>query len=192
MGYVNPSIVEERKLNVVTLDAFSRLLMDRIVFLGTEIDDDVANIIISQLLYLDAQSHDLISIYINTPGGSVSAGLAIYDVIKLLKSPVQTICVGNAASMGSIILCAGSERAILAHGRVLIHQPNGFVGGQTTDIVITVKEFEKDKKILTQIISERTGHPFEKVAADMERDYWMDAEEALAYNIVDKILVSKI
>ena len=186
-GYINPSIIEERKMNVVSLDVFSRLLMDRIVFLGVEIDDDVANIIISQLLYLDALNNDPISIYINTPGGNVSSGLAIYDIIKLLKSPVRTICVGMAASMGSIILCAGTERMILKHGKVLLHQPWGGVYGQTTDICIATKEFEKDKNILIDIVAETTKQPREKVANDMERDYWLDAESAINYGIVDSI-----
>lgn len=187
-GYINPSIVEERKLNVATLDVFSRLMMDRIVFLGVEIDDDAANIIISQLLYLDAQNHDPISLYINTPGGDVLSGLAIYDTIKLLKSPVRTICIGMAASMGSIILCAGTERVMLPHSKILIHQPWGGMEGQTTDLSIAIREIEKEKSILIDIVSNTTGQPRDKVAADMERDFWLDCDSAIEYGIIHKIL----
>lgn len=193
-SYINPSIIEERKLNVASMDVFSRLMMDRIIFLGVPIDDDVANIIQAQLLFLASTEPKAdISLYINTPGGSVSAGLAIYDTMQLIEPEVATICTGIAASMGSVILCAGQKgkRSALPHSRLLIHQPLGGAQGQATDILIAAKEIEKTSTELYNILSTHTGQPYEKVAADCDRDYWMNAREAMEYGIVDNILKSR-
>ncbi len=192
-AYINPTVIEERRLNVASMDVFSRLLMDRIIFLGVPIDDDVANIVQAQLLFLakaaDNGDSD-ISLYLNTPGGSVTAGLGIYDTMQLVEPDIATICTGMAASMGSILLCAGAKgkRAILPHGRVLIHQPLGGAQGQASDILIAAKEIEKTRDELCHIISGHSGQPFKKVFADADRDYWMNASEALEYGMVDKIL----
>ena len=193
-GYINPTIIEERKLNVASMDVFSRLMMDRIIFLGVPIDDDVANIIQAQLLFLastDASAD--ISLYLNTPGGQVSSGLAIYDTMQIVEPDVATICTGMAASMGSVLLCAGAagKRSALPHSRVLIHQPLGGAQGQASDILIAAKEIEKIREELFRIISEHSGQPYEKVAADGDRDYWMTAQEALEYGMVDEILRKK-
>lgn len=192
-SYVNPTILEERKLNVAAMDVFSRLLSDRIIFLGAPIDDDVANIVQAQLLYLSSIDSGDISIYINTPGGSVSAGLGIYDTMQLVAPEIQTICTGMAASMGSVLLCAGTKgkRNALLHSRVLIHQPLGGAKGQASDIMIAAREIEKYRTELYNIIAQHTGQPFEKVFADADRDYWMTAEESLAYGMVDNILRKK-
>lgn len=192
-NYVNPTILEERKLNVAAMDVFSRLLSDRIIFLGAPIDDDVANIVQAQLLYLASIDSGDISIYINTPGGSVSAGLGIYDTMQLIAPDIQTICTGMAASMGSVLLCAGTKgkRNALPHSRVLIHQPLGGAKGQASDIMIAAREIEKYRTELYNIIAHHTGQPFEKVFADADRDYWMTAEESLAYGMVDSILSRK-
>lgn len=191
-SYINPTIIEERRLNVASMDVFSRLLMDRIIFLGVPIDDDVANIVQAQLLFLAnaTDSDSDISIYLNTPGGSVSAGLAIYDTMQLVAPDVATICTGMAASMGSILLCAGTKgkRSALPHSRVLIHQPLGGAKGQASDILIAAKEIEKTRDELCRIIASHSGQTFEKVFADADRDYWMSADEALAYGMVDRIL----
>ncbi len=190
-GYINPTITEERKLNVAQMDVFSRLMMDRIIFLGVPIDDDVANIIQAQLLFLAAQDPGAdITMYLNTPGGQVTSGLAIYDTMQLVQPEVATVCTGMAASMGAVLLCAGEKgkRSALPHSRVLIHQPLGGAQGQATEILIAAKEIEKTRTELFNIISAHTGQPFEKVAADGERDYWMTSEEALAYGMVDEIL----
>lgn len=191
MSYINPLIIEEHKLNIASLDVFSRLLMDRIVFLGVPIDDDVANIIIAQLLYLDSQTpadgDKTIKMYINTPGGIISSGLAIYDTMQLIQSPVETICTGIAASMGSILLAGGSKRSILPHGKVLIHQPLGECSGQASDILIEAEEIKKDREILIDILSKHTNQTKEKLLKDMDRDCWMSAEEALNYGIIDYI-----
>ena len=190
-GYINPTITEERKLNVAQMDVFSRLMMDRIIFLGVPIDDDVANIIQAQLLFLAAQDPGAdITMYLNTPGGQVTSGLAIYDTMQLVQPDVATVCTGMAASMGAVLLCAGEKgkRSALPHSRVLIHQPLGGAQGQATEILIAAKEIEKTRTELLNIISAHTGQPFEKVAADGERDYWMTSEEALAYGMVDEIL----
>ena len=190
-GYINPTITEERKLNVAQMDVFSRLMMDRIIFLGVPIDDDVANIIQAQLLFLAAQDPGAdITLYLNTPGGQVTSGLAIYDTLQLVQPDVATVCTGMAASMGAVLLCAGQKgkRSALPHSRVLIHQPLGGAQGQATEILIAAKEIEKTRTELFNIIATHTGQPFEKVAADGERDYWMNAEEALAYGMVDEIL----
>ena len=192
--YINPTIIEERPLNVASMDVFSRLMMDRIIFLGVPIDDDVANIIQAQLLFLASSDPKAdISMYINTPGGSVSAGLGIYDTMRLIEPNVVTICTGMAASMGSILLCAGAsgKRSILPHSKVMIHQPMGGARGQASDIIIEAKEIEKIRKELYEIISQHTGQTFEKVFADSDRNFWMDAEEAVKYGMVDKILRGK-
>ena len=193
-GYISPSILEERQLNVTQMDVFSRLMMDRIIFLGTEINDYTANVIQAQLLYLDSADHDKdISIYLNTPGGSVYAGLGIYDTMQFIKSDTSTICTGMAASMGSVLLCAGAKgkRSALPHSRVLIHQPLGGAQGQASDIMIASKEIEKTRTELYNIISEHSGQPFEKVFADADRDYWMTAAEARDYGRVDEVLTRK-
>ena len=193
-SYINPTIIEERKLNVASMDVFSRLMMDRIIFLGVSIDDDVANIIQAQLLFLastDAKAD--ISLYINSPGGSVSAGLGIYDTMHLIEPQVGTICTGLAASMASVLLCAGEKgkRSILPHGRVLIHQPLGGAQGQASDILIVAKEIERTRQELVTLISEHSGQPYDKVFADCDRDYWMTATEAVEYGMVDQILGNK-
>ena len=193
-SYINPSIIEERTLNVASMDVFSRLMMDRIIFLGVPIDDDVANIIQAQLLFLSSADPKAdISMYINTPGGSVSAGLGIYDTMQLVSPDVATICTGMAASMGSVLLCAGAsgKRSILPHSRVMIHQPMGGARGQASDILIEAREIEKIRKELYEIIAHHTGQPFEKVFADSDRNFWMGADEAVRYGMVDKILKGK-
>ena len=190
-GYINPTITEERKLNVAQMDVFSRLMMDRIIFLGVPIDDDVANIIQAQLLFLASNDSNAdITMYLNTPGGQVTSGLGIYDTMQLVQPDVATVCTGMAASMGAVLLCAGEKgkRSALPHSRVLIHQPLGGAQGQATEILIAAKEIEKTRTELFNIIAQHTGQPFEKVARDGERDYWMTAEEAKAYGMVDEIL----
>ena len=190
-GYINPTITEERKLNVAQMDVFSRLMMDRIIFLGVPIDDDVANIIQAQLLFLASQDpHADITMYLNTPGGQVHSGLGIYDTMQLVQPDVATVCTGMAASMGAVLLCAGEKgkRSALPHSRVLIHQPLGGAQGQATEILIAAKEIEKTRTELFNIIAEHSGQPYKKVAADGERDYWMSADEAKAYGMVDEIL----
>ena len=188
---VTPYIIEERQLNVAQMDVFSRLMMDRIIFLGTAIDDYVANIIQAQLLFLESvdASKD-ISIYINSPGGSVYAGLGIYDTMQFVKPDVATICTGMAASMGAVLLCAGAEgkRSALPHSRVMIHQPSGGAQGVATDMEINLKEMLKLKDELYEIISKHSGQSFEKVHKDSERDYWMIAAEAKEYGMIDEVL----
>ena len=193
-SYINPSVIEERRMNIASMDVFSRLMMDRIIFLGVPVDDDVANIIQAQLLFLASTDPKAdISVYLNTPGGSVSAGLGIYDTMQLIEPQVATICTGMAASMGAVLLCAGAKgkRTALPHSRVMIHQPLGGVSGQASDILIEAKEIEKCRDELYSIISEHTGQPFEKVAVDSDRNYWMRADEALEYGMIDRILTSK-
>jgi ATP-dependent Clp protease protease subunit len=193
-AYINPTVIEERKLNATSIDVFSRLLMDRVIWLGCPIDDDVANIVQAQLLFLSSVDPKAdISLYINSPGGSVSAGLGIYDTMQLVGPDVATICTGMAASMGSVLLCAGAKgkRNALPHSRVMIHQPLGGVRGQAEDILIEAKEIEKCRKELYEIISSHSGQSYEKVFADADRNYWMNAEEALAYGMVDGILTKK-
>lgn len=193
-GYINPTILEERKLNVVGMDVFSRLMMDRIIFLGVPIDDDVANIIQAQLLFMASQDTNAdITIYLNTPGGQVTSGLCIYDTIQLVEPDVATVCTGMAASMGSVLLCAGAKgkRSALPHSRVMIHQPLGGARGQASDIMIAAKEIEKTRTELYTIISEHSGQPFEKILADGDRDFWMTAPEALEYGMIDEILTKK-
>ena len=193
-AYINPTILEERKLNVAAMDVFSRLMMDRIVFLGVPVDDDVANIVQAQLLFLASQESTLdISLYLNTPGGSVSAGLGIYDTLQLIEPDVATICTGMAASMGAILLCAGTpgKRSALMHSRVMIHQPLGGAQGQASDIEIAAREILKVKTELYSILSEHTGKSVEQIAADADRDYWMTSAEAREYGIIDEIVVKK-
>ena len=190
-AYVSPTIIEERQLNVATMDVFSRLMMDRIIFLGAPIYDDAANIIQAQLLFLESvdPSRD-IQIYINSPGGSVSAGLGIYDTMQLVACDVATICTGLAASMGAVLLTAGAEgkRAALPHSRVMIHQPLGGVQGQASDIEITAREIMKTKQELYEILSKHSGVKIAKIAKDADRDYWMSAVEAKNYGLIDSVL----
>lgn len=191
-NYISPTIMEERKLNVTQLDVFSRLMMDRIIFLGTQVDDYTANVIQAQLLYLDsADPGKDISLYINSPGGSVYAGLGIYDTMQYIQSNVSTICTGMAASMAAVLLVAGEKgkRHALKHSRVMIHQPMGGIQGQASDIEITSREILKLKKELYTIISDHSGQPYDKVYADSDRDYWMTSDEALAYGMIDNVLV---
>ncbi len=193
-GYLNPYILEERQLNVTQLDVFSRLMMDRVIFLGTQIDDYTANTLQAQLLYLDqADPEKDISIYINSPGGSVTAGLGIYDTMQFISSQVSTICTGMAASMAAVLLVAGQDgkRYALPHSRVMIHQPLGGVQGQASDIEIEAREIQKYKKELYTIISDHSHTPFDKVWADSDRNYWMTAEEAKEYGMVDEVLKRK-
>ncbi|MBE6298439.1 MAG: ATP-dependent Clp endopeptidase proteolytic subunit ClpP [Bacteroidales bacterium] len=192
--YLNPYILEERQLNVTQMDVFSRLMMDRIIFLGTQIDDYTANTLQAQLLYLDSvDSGKDISIYINSPGGSVYAGLGIYDTMQFINSDVATICTGMAASMAAVLLVSGCEgkRSALTHSRVMIHQPLGGVQGQASDIEITAREIQKLKKELYTIISDHSHQPYDKVWADSDRDYWMTAVEAQEYGMVDRVLSRK-
>ncbi|MEJ1222630.1 ATP-dependent Clp endopeptidase proteolytic subunit ClpP [Sediminicola sp. 1XM1-17] len=189
---MTPNIIEERQLNAIAMDVFSRLMMDRIIFLGTGINDQVANIVQAQLLFLEsADASKDIQIYINSPGGSVYAGLGIYDTMQFIKPDVATICTGMAASMGAVLLCAGEKgkRSGLTHSRVMIHQPLGGAQGQASDIEITAREILKLKDELYQIIANHSGQSFEKVSDDSDRDYWMKANEALKYGMIDEILV---
>ena len=191
-SYITPNIIEERQLNIATMDVFSRLMMDRIIFLGTQVDDYSANVIQAQLLYLDSSDPGKdISIYINSPGGSVYAGYGIYDTMQFIGCDVATICTGMAASFAAVLLVAGTKgkRMALPHSRVMIHQPLGGVQGQASDIEITAREILKVKKELYTIISTHSGKPYEEVERDSDRDYWMTAEEAKAYGMVDEILV---
>lgn len=193
-SYISPTIIEERQLNVAQMDVFSRLMMDRIIFLGTQIDDYTANVIQAQLLYLDsADPGKDISIYLNTPGGSVYAGLGIYDTMQFISSDVATICTGMAASMGAVLMAAGAQgkRSALKHSRIMIHQPMGGAQGQASDIEITAREIQKLKKELYSILAEHSGQPFEKIEQDSDRDYWMTAEEAKAYGMVDEVLIKQ-
>lgn len=190
-SYISPTIIEERQLNVAQMDVFSRLMMDRIIFLGTQIDDYTANVIQAQLLYLDSSDPGKdVSIYINSPGGSVYAGLGIYDTMQYIQSDVSTICTGMAASMAAVLLVAGQKdkRFGLKHSRVMIHQPMGGIQGQASDIEITSREILKLKKELYTIISDHSGQSYDKVYADSDRDYWMTSEEALAYGMIDEVL----
>ncbi|MGG5577839.1 ATP-dependent Clp endopeptidase proteolytic subunit ClpP [Myroides sp. DW712] len=189
---MTPYIIEERQMNVASMDVFSRLMMDRIIFLGTAIDDYVANIIQAQLLFLSSVDNEKdISIYVNSPGGGVYAGLGIYDTMQFIKPDVATICTGMAASMGAVLLCAGADgkRSALPHSRVMIHQPLGGAQGQASDIEITAREILKLKDELYQIIAKHSGQTMEKVHHDSDRDYWMIAEEAKAYGMIDEVLI---
>lgn len=189
---MTPNIIEERPMNIAALDVFSRLMMDRIIFLGTGIDDYVANIITAQLLFLDSvDSKRDIQIYVNSPGGGVYAGLGIYDTMQYVNPDVATICTGMAASMGAVLLCAGAKgkRSALKHSRVMIHQPLGGAQGQASDMEITLKEMLKLKKELYDIIANHSSQPYEKVEADSDRDYWMTSTEAKEYGMIDEVLV---
>lgn len=189
-AYINPTILEERQLNVTQMDVFSRLMADRIIFLGTEIDDTVANVIIAQLLYLSSQDPESpITMYLNTPGGSVYDGLAIYDTMQYISNEVQTVCTGLAASMGSILLCAGEKgkRFALPHSRIMIHQPLGGAHGQASDIEITAKEILKLKGELYQIIADHSGKTLKQIEKDADRDHWLTAKEAVEYGMIDNI-----
>jgi len=190
-GYISPTIIEERQLNIATMDVFSRLMMDRIIFLGVPIDDYVANIIQAQLLFLESVDPKKdIQIYLNTPGGSVYAGLGIYDTMQYITPDVATICTGMAASMGAVLLCAGADgkRTALKHSRILIHQPMGGAQGQASDIEITTREILKLKKELYEIIADHSKQTFKKIEKDSDRDYWMTAEEAKTYGMIDEVL----
>ena len=191
-SYISPTIIEERQMNVAQMDVFSRLMMDRIIFLGVPIDDDVANIIQAQLLFLESvdPAKD-IQIYMNTPGGSVHAGLGIYDTMQYINPDIATICTGMAASMGAVLLTAGTtgKRSALTHSRVMIHQPMGGAQGQASDIEITAREIQKLKKELYEIIAKHSGNTYKKIEKDSDRDYWMIAEEAKAYGMIDEVLV---
>ena len=192
--YLNPYILEERQLNVTQMDVFSRLMMERIIFLGTQVDDYSANTIQAQLLYLDSVDPGKdISIYINSPGGSVTAGLGIYDTMQFISSDVATLCTGMAASMAAVLLVAGKEgkRSALKHSRVMIHQPLGGVQGQASDIEIEAREIQKFKKELYTIISEHAHQPFDKVWNDSDRNYWMTSAEAKEYGMIDEVLMRK-
>lgn len=189
-AYINPTILEERQLNVTQMDVFSRLMADRIIFLGTEIDDTVANVIIAQLLYLSSQDPESsITMYLNTPGGSVYDGLAIYDTMQYISNEVQTVCTGLAASMGSVLLCAGEKgkRFALPHSRIMIHQPLGGAHGQASDIEITAKEILKLKGELYQIIADHSGKTLKQIEKDADRDHWLTAKEAVEYGMIDNI-----
>ena len=189
-NYISPSILEERQLNVTQMDVFSRLMMDRIIFLGTEINDYTANVIQAQLLYLNSSDPDRdIHLYLNTPGGSVYAGLGIYDTMQFVSSKVSTMCTGIAASMGAVLLVAGEAgmRSALPHSRVMIHQPMGGIQGQASDIEITAREILKLKDELYQIIADHSHQAVEKIRQDADRDYWMTAKEALDYGMIDRV-----
>lgn len=191
-SYISPTIIEERQLNVAQMDVFSRLMMDRIIFLGTDVNDYTANVIQAQLLYLDTSDPGKdISIYINSPGGSVYAGLGIYDTMQYVASDVATICTGMAASMAAVLLVSGEKgkRFALKHSRVMIHQPMGGAQGQASDIEITAREIQKLKKELYSIIADHSGMSYDKVEKDSDRDYWMTAEEAKVYGMIDNVLV---
>lgn len=191
-GWQNPMIIEERKNNTASLDIFSRLLQNRIIFLGDEIIPEVANIIQAQLLYLQALSNDDITIYVNSPGGFISDGLAIYDTMQFIKPDIQTVCTGMAASMASVILCAGtkSKRKILPNAKVLIHQPWGGTMGTAADMTIEVNEINKEKQRIYEILAKHTGKTAEEISLDSQRDFWLNAEEALKYGCVDEIVKS--
>jgi ATP-dependent Clp protease protease subunit len=192
-SYISPTIIEERQLNIATMDVFSRLMMDRIIFLGVPIDDYVSNIVQAQLLFLESiDPSKEIQIYLNTPGGSVYAGLGIYDTMQYISSSVSTICTGLAASMGAVLLCAGAEghRSALPHSRVMIHQPMGGAEGQASDIEITAKEIVKLRTELYEIIARHSGNTMKRIEKDANRDFWMTAEEAKKYGMIDEVLVA--
>ncbi|MBT3175052.1 MAG: ATP-dependent Clp endopeptidase proteolytic subunit ClpP [Lentimicrobiaceae bacterium] len=191
-NYISPTIIEERQLNIAQMDVFSRLMMDRIIFLGVPIDDYVANIIQAQLLFLESNDANRdIQIYLNSPGGSVYAGLGIYDTMQYINPDVATICTGMAASMAAVLLCAGTngKRTALKHSRILIHQPMGGAQGQASDIEITAREIQKLKKELYEIIASHSKHNYKRIWKDSDRDYWMTAQEALDYGMIDEVLI---
>lgn len=188
---LTPYIIEERPMNVAQMDVFSRLMMDRIIFMGEPVNDQVANIVTAQLLFLESTDRTRdVQMYINSPGGSVYAGLGIYDTMQIISPDVSTICTGIAASMAAVLMCAGTKgkRTALRHSRIMIHQPSSAIGGQATDVVIAVKELKRVKSNLYTIIAEHTGQPYEKVEQDSDRDFWMLAEEAKSYGLVDEVL----
>lgn len=190
---LTPNIIEERPMNVAVMDVYSRLMMDRIIFLGYPISDEVANIVTAQLLFLESTDRTRdIQMYINSPGGSVYAGLGMYDTMQFITPDIATICTGMAASMGAVLMCAGAKgkRTALRHSRIMMHQPSSGAGGQATDIEITVNEIRKVKKELYNIISNHTGQPVEKVEQDCDRDYWMTSQEAKEYGLVDEVLLT--
>jgi ATP-dependent Clp protease protease subunit len=199
-GYINhnvtnltPNIIEERPMNVAVMDVYSRLMMDRIIFLGYGINDEVANIVTAQLLFLESTDRTRdIQMYVNSPGGSVYAGLGMYDTMQFISPDIATICTGMAASMGAVLMCAGAKgkRTALKHSRIMMHQPSAGAGGQASDIEITVNEVRKLKKELYEIIASHTGKSIDKVAADCDRDYWMTSTEAKEYGLVDEVLVT--
>ncbi|MCD4696871.1 MAG: ATP-dependent Clp endopeptidase proteolytic subunit ClpP [Bacteroidales bacterium] len=194
-NYISPTIIEERQMNIATMDVFSRLMMDRIIFLGVPIDDYVANIIQAQLLFLESvDAGKDIQIYLNTPGGSVYAGLGIYDTMQYIRPEIATICTGMAASMGAVLLCAGKKgkRTALPHSRILLHQPMGGVQGQASDIEITAREIQKLKKELYEIIATHSGQTYKKIWKDGDRDFWMTSEEAREYGMIDEVLSRKV
>lgn len=193
-SYISPTIIEERQLNVASMDVFSRLMMDRIIFLGVPISDDVANIVQAQLLYLDSSDPGKdIQLYINTPGGAVHSGLGIYDTMQWIGCNVSTICTSMAASMGAVLLAAGTknQRSALEHARIMIHQPIGGAEGQASDIEITAKEILKLKQELYKIIAKHTGNPYDKIEKDSDRDYWLNSQEAKEYGMIDNVLESR-
>lgn len=191
--YLNPTIIEERKLNVAQMDVFSRLMMDRILWLNTEVDADVMNILNSQMLYLDSISDDDISLYINSPGGSVVAGLSTYDIMNYINSDVATYCMGMSASMGAVLLSSGAKgkRYSLPHGEILIHQPLGGAQGQASDILIAAEQIRKCKDTLYGILSQNTGKSVKEITKDADRDFWMTPDEAREYGIIDEIIYKK-
>ena len=189
---LTPNIIEERPMNIAVMDVYSRLMMDRIIFLGYPINDEVANIITAQLLFLESTDRTRdIQMYINSPGGSVYSGLGVYDTMQYITPDVSTMCIGMAASMGAVLMCAGTKgkRSALKHSRIMMHQPSGAIGGQASDIEITVGEIRKLKKELYDIISYHTGKPFAQVEKDCERDYWLTGEESKEYGLVDDVLL---
>lgn len=193
-SYISPTILEERRLNVTQMDVFSRLMMERIIFLGTAVDDYAANVIQAQLLYLDsAEPGKDISIYLNTPGGSVYAGLGIYDTMQFISSDISTICTGVAASMGAVLLVAGTKgkRFALKHSRIMIHQPSGGTQGVAADMEINLREMLKLKKELYQIIADHSGKSYKQIEKDSDRDFWMTSQEALDYGMIDKVLIKE-
>ena len=193
-GYISPTVIEERQLNVAQMDVFSRLMMDRIIFLGTAIDDYVANVIQAQLLFLESTDPKRdIQIYLNSPGGSVYAGLGIYDTMQFIGPDVATICTGMAASMAAVLMCSGTpgKRSALPHSRIMIHQPMGGAQGQASDMEITVKEILKLKTELYQIIADHSHNSIERITADSDRDHWMTAQEALEYGMIDRVYTKK-
>ena len=190
---MTPNIIEERSLNVAVMDVYSRLMMDRIIFLGYPINDEVANIVTAQLLFLDSTDRTRdINMYINSPGGSVYAGLGVYDTMQYVSPDIATICIGMAASMGSVLLAAGTngKRAALKHARIMMHQPSGAIGGQASDIEITVKEIRKLKRELYEIVCNHSNKSVEQVESDFDRDYWMTSSEAKEYGLVDEVLIT--
>src|SRR5213595_2017605 len=190
---MTPNIIEERSLNIAVMDVYSRLMMDRIIFLGYPINDEVANIVTAQLLFLDSTDRTRdINMYVNSPGGSVYAGLGVYDTMQYVSPDVATICIGMAASMGCVLLAAGTKgkRAALKHARIMMHQPSGAIGGQATDIEITVKEIRKLKRELYEIVCHHSGQTSDRIETDFDRDYWMTAPEAKDYRLVDEVLLT--